>query len=136
MSETRLDTQRKILAFAAVVEVATGLTLAVDPSLVVRLLVGVEVSGVGTLLARCFGIALLALGLACWPDTERARGGGSTLRGMLVYNALIAIYLTFLGTVRHLEGWLLWPAVALHGAVALLLVATLVGKRSTNAADG
>ena len=135
VSQTRLDRQRKIIAFAAVVEAATGLTLAIDPALVVRLLVGVEVSGAGTLLGRCFGISLLALGLACWPDTRRAQGGGSALRGMLVYNALITIYLAFLGTVRHLEGWLLWPAVALHAVVALLLVSTWLGQRSANAAD-
>jgi len=133
--ETHRDRQRKILAFAAVVEAATGLALTIDPSLVVALLVGVEVSGIGTLLGRCFGISLLALGLACWPDPQRIGSGDSALRGMFVYNALIASYLTFLGTVRHLEGWLLWPAVALHGVVALLLVFTWHGKRSTKAAD-
>ena len=41
---------------------------------------------------------------------------------MLTYNALIALYLAYVGTVAHLGGLLLWPAVALHGVVALLLV--------------
>lgn len=134
MRKTSLDKQGKLLAFAAIMEVGTGVALAIDPVLVVRLLVGMEVSDVGTWLGRCFGITLLALGLACWPDPKRA-DGGATLRGMLVYNALIAFYLAFLGSVRHAGGWLLWPAVGLHAVIALLLVSTWRGKRSTNAAD-
>jgi Ca2+/Na+ antiporter len=134
VSKGSLDKQGKILAFAAVMEVTTGLALAIDPSLVVTWLVGMEVSGVGTAVGRCFGITLLALGLACWPDPKRA-GGDATSRGMLAYNALIAFYLTFLGTVRHVGGRLLWPAIVLHAVVALLLVLTWRGKRSTRAAD-
>ena len=37
----------------------------IDPAIVVTLLLGAEVAGEGILLGRCFGIALLALGLAC-----------------------------------------------------------------------
>ncbi len=133
MSEARLDNQGKILALAAVVEVTTGVALMLDPAVVVELLVGVEPTGVGTLLGRCFGISLLALGLACWPAPLRAKGGGPPVRGMLVYNALIASYLSFLGTFRHLGGRLLWPAIALHAIVALLLVWTSRSERSTRA---
>jgi hypothetical protein len=43
---------------------------------------------------------------------------------MLTYNALIALYLAYLGTLGHLRGFLLWPAVALHAVVAALLVWT------------
>ncbi len=130
MSET--SSVKKILAFASVVEVGTGLVLMIDPSIVVRLLLGTEVSDVGTLLGRCFGIALLALGLACWPSRQRAESGSAAFRAMLTYNALIALYLAFLGTVGHLGGLLLWPAVALHAVVALLLVWTWRGERHSN----
>ena len=41
---------------------------------------------------------------------------------MLFYNVLIASYLAWLGAIGHREGLLLWPAVALHAVVALLLV--------------
>ena len=92
----------KILAVAAIVEVGTGLALMIDPAIVVRLLLGAEVSGVGTLLGRCFGIALLALGLACWPSRQRAESGSPAFRAMLIYNALIALYLAYLGTAGHL----------------------------------
>jgi hypothetical protein len=109
----------KTLRFSSVAELATGLAAVVDPVLLVRLLLGAELSGVGVPVARCFGVALLGLGLACWP-----RQGVVThpaWLGMLVYNLLIALYLAFLGTVGHLSGPLLWPAVVLHAAVAVLL---------------
>ena len=124
MSDTSTNTLRKILIFAAVVEVGTGLALVADPALVVGLLLGAEVSGVGTLLGRCFGVTLLALGLACWPAREHAAGDRPAVRGMLTYNLLIASYLAYLGAVAHLSGMLLWPAVALHAAVASLLLRT------------
>ena len=128
MSETSLTTPGKILVFAAIVEVGTGLAVMIDPAIVVRLLLGAEVSGAGPLLGRCFGIALLALGLACWPGRQRAERGAPAFRAMLIYNVLIALYLTYLGTVGHLGGLLLWPGVALHAVVALLLVWTWRSK--------
>ena len=116
---------RKLLAFAAAIEVGTGLALMVDPAIVARLLLGTEVSGVGTMLGRCFGIALLGLGVACWPSRE---SGSAGFRAMLIYNVLIALYLACLGAIWHVGGWLLWPGVALHAVVALLLVWTWRSK--------
>ena len=69
---TAAEMSMKIPAFAAVAEAGTGLVLLIDPAIVVTLLLGAEISGVGTALGRCFGIALLALGLACWPGGQRA----------------------------------------------------------------
>jgi Ca2+/Na+ antiporter len=133
MSQTNINAARRILAFAALVEVGTGLVLMIDPAIVVTLLLGAEVSAVATLLGRFFGIALLALGLACWPSRRRAESGLPALRAMLIYNLLIALYLAYLGTVGHLGGLLLWPGVALHAVVALLLVWTWRGERGTEA---
>ena len=133
MSETGLDNRRKILAFAAFVEVGTGLALIVDPAIVVFLLVGADLSGVAAVLGRCFGITLIALGLACWPGRLRADGGSPASRAMLTYNVLIALYLAYLGTLGPAHGFLLWPAVALHAAVALLLTWTSHGEQKTKA---
>jgi Ca2+/Na+ antiporter len=124
VTDTNLNTPRKLLAFTAVVEVGTGLILMIDPAIVVTLLLGAEVSGVGTLLGRCFGIALLALGLACLPSRQRSETSATAFRAMLIYNVLIALYLAYLGTVGHRGGVLLWPVVGLHAVVALLLVWT------------
>jgi len=124
VSEMSLDRLMRIPAFAAAVEVSTGLALMVNPAIVVRLLLGLEISVVGTMLGRCFGIALLGLGLACWPSRPRVESGSAAFRGMLIYNVLIVLYLACLGAIWHVGGWLLWPGVALHAVVALLLVRT------------
>ena len=115
------DATKKLLAFASVVEVGTGIVVVLVPTLVVKLLLGFEVSADGVLLARCFGIALMALSFACWPG-KRVEGSSAPFRGMLIYNAAIALYLGFLGVFAHLSGLLLWPAALLHAVVAMLLL--------------
>jgi hypothetical protein len=114
-----------VLIFAAVGEATTGLALLIAPSLVGRLLLGEELTGIAIPVARVAGIALIALGIACWPGPSRA--------GMLTYSAAVTLYLAYLGTVWRLGGVLLWPAVALHAVVALLLVWTWRDERRTQA---
>ena len=103
----------RVLSFAAVGEAATGLVLLVAPSLVGRLLLGEELSGLAIPVARVAGIGLIALGIACWP--------GPPLAGMLAYGAAVTLYLAYLGVAGGLTGVLLWPAVALHLALSVLL---------------
>ena len=71
MSGARLNNLGKTLAIAAVIEVGTGLALIIDPAKVIALLLGTIEAGLGIPLARFLGIALLALGLACWPGGNR-----------------------------------------------------------------
>jgi hypothetical protein len=78
---------------------------------------------------------LLALGLACWPSRQRAESDSAAFRAMLTYNLLIALYLAYLATVAHLAGLLLWPTVALHAVVALLLIRTWRDERRTRATN-
>jgi hypothetical protein len=106
------------------VEAATGLVLMVDPSMVATWLIGAEVSGVGIVLGRCFGVSLVALGTACWPGGARVGSGSPAFRGMLAYNVGIALYLAYVGAAEHLGGPLLWPGVVLHAVVAALLFST------------
>jgi len=115
----------KTLAFAVVTEVVTGLALIFKPAIVVRLLLGVEASGMEMLIGRCFGIGLFSLSFACWPDRQKSVSTTAAFRGMLIYNALIAAYLGYVGAVGHLGGPLLWPAVALHAVVAGLLIRSM-----------
>ena len=58
---------KKVLIFAGVAEAATGLALLIVPSLVGRLLLGEELTGIAVPVARVTGIDLLGLGVACWP---------------------------------------------------------------------
>jgi len=101
------------LAFAAVSEAVTGLALLTVPSLVAQLLLGEPLAGVAIAVARVCGIALIALGIACWP--------GPPLAGMLTYSGAVTLYLAYLGFAGGLSGVLLWPAVALHAVLTVLL---------------
>ena len=115
----------KTLAFGVVMEVATGLALIFKPAVVVKLLLGVEASGMEVVMGRCFGIGLFGLVFACWPDRQKSVSSTAAFRGMLIYNALIAAYLAYLGLVGHIGGMLLWPAVVLHAVVTGLLVRSM-----------
>jgi hypothetical protein len=105
---------KKVLVLAAVSEAATGLALLIVPSLVGRLLLGAELTGVSIPVARVTGIALIALGIACWP-------GLTTLCGMLTYSVLATAFLACVAIRGHWVGPLLWPAVAAHAVLAILL---------------
>jgi hypothetical protein len=105
---------RGVLAIAGVGEIATGLALFAVPSLVGQLLLGEGLTGVAIPVARVAGIALVALGVACWPGTPFA--------GMLTYTVAAALYLAYVGLAGGASGMLLWPAVTLHTALAVLLV--------------
>ena len=109
----------KPLAFAALAEAATGMALVVAPSLVARLLLGTELSGVAVAVGRVAGISLLSLGFACWPGKQAT---SAALCGMITYGLLVTLYLSFLGIRGEWVGPLLWPAVALHAVLTLLLV--------------
>ena len=104
---------KNALTFASVAEAATGLALLIVPSLVGQLLLGEQLTGVAIPVARVSGIALIALGIACWP--------GPPLVGMLTYSASVTLYLAYLGFAGGLTGVLLWPAVMLHAILTALL---------------
>lgn len=105
---------KSALVFAAVGEIATGLALLILPSLVGHLLLGEELTGVAIAVARVAGIALVALGLACWPGPPRV--------GMLSYGAGVTLYLAYLGLTGGPSGVLLWPAVVLHAMLTAFII--------------
>jgi hypothetical protein len=114
---------KRLLVLAAVGEAVTGLAFLIVPSLVGRLLFSAELTGVAIPLARVIGIALIALGVACWP--------GPPLVGMLTYGALVTLYLAYVGFAGGLTGILLWPAVVLHVILTALLTVSLASGKET-----
>jgi hypothetical protein len=56
----------KVPVLAAVSEAATGVALLMVPSLVGQLRFGAELTGIAMTVVRVTGIALIALGVACW----------------------------------------------------------------------
>ena len=83
--------RRNVLLFSAVAEAGTGLLLFLAPDVLVRWLFGGELSGTGLIFARCFAVAMVSLGLA------------PAFRTLVIYNALIALYLAYLGASRQGE---------------------------------
>ncbi len=112
-----------MLVLAAVSEAATGVALLMVPSLVGQLLFGVELTGMAMTVARVAGIALIALGVACWPGTPRV--------GMLTYNAAVTLYLAYVGFTGGVTGILLWPAVVLHVILTALLIRASTSDKET-----
>ena len=116
---------KKILTVAALLEGATGMGLLIVPSLVGRLLFGEELTGIVIPVARVLGIALLALGVCCLP-------GSTALCGMLTYSGLATLYLLYLAIRGEWVGLLLWPVVALHGILTVLLARASFQSRTAN----
>ncbi len=82
---------KKLLAVAAVAEVVTGMVLLVVPSLVVNLLFGAGIADIGVVTSRFAGLALIAMGVACWPFGASRRA----LYGMFTYSSLATLGLSF-----------------------------------------
>jgi len=118
-----IGSMRSVLALAAVSEAATGVALLIAPSLVGQLLFGAELTGVAVTIGRVAGIALIGLGVACWPGPPRI--------GMLTYGAAVALYLANLGLSGISRGALLWPAVVLHAILTALLIRVLTSDKKT-----
>jgi len=117
---------KKLLILAAVSEGLTGLILLVHPPIVIRLLFDAEIAGAGISMSRLAGISLIALGVACWPDHNTLRASV----GMLTYGLLAMVYLVWVG-VNGGVGILLWPAVAAHAGLCVLLVRTWLKARTS-----
>jgi hypothetical protein len=105
---------KRLLALSAVIESATGLALITAPSLVGRMLFGEDLTGIVITVARVLGIALLGLGVGCWP-------GSTAFCDMLTYSSLVTVYLLYLASRGERVGPFLWPVVALHGILTALL---------------
>jgi hypothetical protein len=120
---------KKVLALAAIAEGGTGLILLVYPPIVVRLLFAGEISGTGVLMSRLAGIALIGLGVSCWPGNSAFQ----PLNGMLTYSTLAMLYLIALGVVGEGVGLLLWPGVVVHAILIVLLGSAWLKQRKSQA---
>jgi|KBSMisStaDraftv2_1062788.scaffolds.fasta_scaffold896873_2 hypothetical protein len=112
---------RRILAFSAAAEAGTGIALMIAPSVVIPLLIRESTTDLATWLGRFVGIALLSLGIACWPERHRLDVYSAAVRALLAYNTLVALLFAYIGAALHVGGPLLWPAAALHAVFTLLL---------------
>jgi hypothetical protein len=115
---------KTLLIVTAAAETATGLALLGLPSLVASVLLGALLDAPAALVvARVAGAALLALGVTCWLARNSAAAG--LIAAMLLYNTAAVAVLAHAGAGLRLIGMGLWPAVALHVALAIWCIACL-----------
>jgi hypothetical protein len=122
---------KHLLTLTAIIEVPTGLALLVVPAFVVKLLLGEEISGAAIPLGRVAGVALLALGVACWlarGDTQ-SRAARGLVAAMLLYNLGVALILAVTGIRSQPVGIALWPAVILHGVMSVWCIRLIVSGK-------
>src|SRR5262245_11824974 len=120
--------RESLLIVTALVEVGTGLSLLIVPSVPLELLLGVGEASPGVILvARVAGAALLALGVASWVGRSDNRSPAQLglITGVLIYDAAAAGLLAYAGLSLRLVGMALWPAVVLHLALAVWCVVCL-----------
>jgi hypothetical protein len=115
-----MNKSARVLSVGVLIEGATGLALVAVPGVVVWLLFGADLPALGAVVARVAGIALLVLALACWLS-RRDRGGAAALTALLAYNILMGAHLAVIAAEGELVGVLIWPAVAVHAAMSVLL---------------
>jgi len=123
---------RKLLIATALLEAGTGLGLALWPATLVAVLIGAPLDTPGGLVvARVAGAALLALGLACWQarGDEESRAARGLVAALLLYNAAAVTLLVHAHLGLNLSAIGLWPAVALHSALAIWCIACLRSPR-------
>jgi hypothetical protein len=127
-----VDTSKLILASAGV-ELVTGIVLIFIPSILGRLILGVEFPDIARGVARLAGIALVALAIACWPQKRStATNAGAAIRALLTYNLLAAVYFCYWWVAFHSAGPLLWLAVAVHAVFAALFLRAALRYNTTN----
>ncbi len=123
--------RKNLLIVTAICEVGIGLLLLVWPPWAVQLLLGVDpISPEAMVMGRIAGAALSALGVICWIARSDSLGSavlGLTV-GILIYHIGAAATLAYSGLLLHLVGLVLWPAVALHSALAIGCVKCLSTK--------
>ena len=122
---------KNLLTLEAVIEVGAGLGMVVLPSLLVTLLLGSSLdTPVALTVARVAGVALLALGIACWLARHdgQSRAARGLLGAMVVYNAGVFMVLAYAGIALGLQSIGLWPVVVVHAAMTVWCVMGLVNK--------
>jgi hypothetical protein len=108
---------KKLLVITAAIEAGTGIGLLVVPAVIARVLLGGTLEGpVALTVARVGGAGLLALGIACWVSRNE---GHALVAAMLFYNVAAVAILAYAALGLALSGIGLWPAIALHTALAV-----------------
>jgi hypothetical protein len=98
-----------------------GPAFVLAPGATINLLLGAKPDRSGLMIGRLAGVALLALGIACWgarADQDSAARTG-TLRAITLYNAGAGLLLVGLAATGRARGPVVWSAAVLHLGLAV-----------------
>ena len=112
---------QRLLTVSAVLESVVGLALLTSSSVPVLLLGAPLDTAPGVIVGRVAGAALVSLGVACWLSRHGAPSIASRglVAALVIYNVLTAGLLAYSGLSLGLRGVALWPAAAIHVALAI-----------------
>ena len=120
-----------LLTISGGLETLAGLAALISPAAVILLLLGSLADTPALVVARLFGAAAFALGLARLKarDDVGASAGVAVSIGITAYNVLAAVVLVWAAAGLSLGGHLLWAAGIGHAVLGALFLSTLVGTR-------
>ena len=130
---------KRVLAVTAVLEAATGLGILALPSVGSSLILGARLDSIATLVfARVAGVALLALGVACWlaRHDEGSRAARGVVGGMALYNVGVMALLAHAALVWGASGIALWPLVVGHAVMAYWCIVSLKARHPAEMPKG
>lgn len=110
-----------LLRLSEGLELLTGAALLAAPSIVTELLLGSGAPAQRGVLARLLGGGLVSFGVTGLMSAHEPNERGA-LVGFTLYNGLTAAILGIAGSQGAAHGVLLWPVVAFHSGVAVLLL--------------
>ena len=122
---------KKLLSVTAFIELAAGVALVVWPVETVDALLGPGMLPPTLALVRLAGALPLALGVVSGIAIRsgQSRFARGVTIGMTVYNSIVVAGLCTLGLGLSVGGFLLWPAVVLHTAMAAWCIWRLKGSK-------
>jgi hypothetical protein len=123
--------KKPLFIATALIEAGAGLALIVSPGWTVSILIGGRLDAPADIVVgRVAGAALLALALVSWLARNEDYSGAATgiVWGLLLYNAAAGAVLAYAGIGLRLSGIGLWPAVALHLAMAVWCLVVLARR--------
>ena len=115
--------QNGLLAASAIGETLLGIGVLTWPRQLAALLLGGPLGDDGVLLARCFGVAVIGVGLAWWFAKGTTRGCRESAPGYLVYNLGVGATIAFYALSAAGHVMLLWSIALLHLALGLAFAA-------------
>lgn len=116
---------RVVLRLGVAIELVMGLTLLIIPGVVIRALIGADEGTASTIVGRVLGGALIGLGIAGASARGRTPERPIVL-AYVVYNVSTATVLAAASVAGTASGILLWPVVAVHALLALVLLGGLL----------